>query len=135
MQWDNFVNKVQNELSAGNNFFDFDVPFEEEHQLTRATALGLRKLFAYSYNIANSTELHYHVVYRKGDTDQDRQAWNSVRSNKWILIHGVRFVPDILIRRSLIPQRISCPSKLNTSKRPKLPKLLPQPSVNLLFTA
>ncbi len=102
MKWVDFVSKVQNELSTGKRFFEFDVPFEEEHLLTRAIALGLRRLFADSYSIlANSAELHHHVVYRKGDAEEDKKAWNSVRPQKWIQVHGVRFVPDILIRRTV----------------------------------
>lgn len=102
MKWADFVSKVQNELKTGNRFFNFNIPFEEEHMLTREIALGLRKLFADSYNVkANSTKLYHHVVYRQGDVDQDRQAWKSVRSDKWILVHGVRYVPDILVRRTL----------------------------------
>jgi hypothetical protein len=102
MTWTDFVKKVQNELRTGEKFFDLNVPFEQEHLLTRTIVVGLRTLFADSYDVrGNPAKLHYHVVYRNGDVEEDRQAWNSVRSEKWIQMHGVRYVPDILVRRRL----------------------------------
>jgi len=44
-------------------------------------------------------DLPYHVVYRKGSTPEDRAAWNLVQKHKWIQVHGLDFVPDVVMFR------------------------------------
>jgi len=100
MRWIDFVNRVYSELKDGNRLFDFGETFEREQQLTHTIALGLRKFFAESYGLpADPERLSYHVLYRQGDTDSDKEAWKQSQMDKWIFFQGVRFVPDILIRR------------------------------------
>lgn len=102
MKWIDFVNRVYSELQNGSRLFDFTQTFEREQQLTREMALGLRKFFVESYDLQITSEaLPYHVLYRQGDTPIDKLAWSQSQTDKWISFHGVRFVPDILIRRSL----------------------------------
>jgi hypothetical protein len=102
MKWVDFVNCVYSELKDGSRLFDFVQSFGREQQLTRQVALGLRKFFAESYDLpVNSESLSYHVLYRQGDTHTDKLAWTQSQKDKWISFHGVRFVPDILIRRRL----------------------------------
>ena len=119
MKWIGFVNRVYAELKNESRFFDFNQAFEKEQQLTRVMALGLRKLFAESYNLpVNSEALPYHVLYRQGDTQTDKLAWTQSKLDKWISFHGVRFVPDILIRRRLDDPDDIYPIEIKLIKKP-----------------
>jgi len=119
MDWDRFKENVYIELSKGKPFFDFRGPFRDEHQLTAEIVLGLRKLFSSSYRKKrNSIDLHYHVVYRKGDSIHDKRAWKQAKSEKWIFFHGVRFVPDILVFENLNASRKVLPIEVKLIKRP-----------------
>jgi hypothetical protein len=98
MEWNDFINKISFELSKGNDYFNFSEPSDDEHDLVKKMVLGLRRLIAESYGISHdSKKLHYHVVYRQGDNEEDKLAWNKIKDNKWIFFHDVRFVPDIMI--------------------------------------
>jgi hypothetical protein len=102
--WPAFVRRVQNELSTSKRgFLNLDVPFAREQDLTRVIALGLRSLFIDFYGLASSPDVHHHVVYRQGDEHKDRGAWTAAKPDKWITVHGLNFVPDVLIRRTLNP--------------------------------
>jgi hypothetical protein len=97
MKWGSFVNRVYSELEAGSSLFNFAQPFENEQKLTRELVYGLRKLFAESFSV-KSKLLPYHVIGRQGGTQEEKLAWKQSKPEKWILFHGVRFVPDILVR-------------------------------------
>ncbi len=43
------------------------------------------------------------MIARQGDEPEDHAAWKAAVLDKWILLHGVRFVPDVLIRPTLNP--------------------------------
>jgi len=102
MKWNQFIELICSELQHGDKLADFGVAFEDEHSLTRAISLGIRDLFTDTFrNQFDPSMISHHVVYRQGDTPQDKEAWNRSQSDKWIRFHGVRFVPDILIRRQL----------------------------------
>ena len=117
MRWIDFVNRVYSELEDGSRLFDFVQTFEREQQLTRMIALGLRTFFAESYDLpANSEALVYHVLYRQGDTDADKVAWNQSQVDKWISFQGVRFVPDILIRRKMNDPNLILPIEVKLIK-------------------
>jgi hypothetical protein len=90
---------VYSELKAGSNLFNFAQSFEKEQELTREIVRGLRKFFAESYDLSiKPEELPYRVLCRQGDTQEEKLAWKQSKRKKWISFHGVRFVPDILIR-------------------------------------
>jgi hypothetical protein len=98
MDWQEFVNKCHNTLKSESRYFDFEASFDKEHDLTEYLVLGLRRLFADCFGLSPADkELHYRVVYRNGDNPLDKTAWNESKVSKWILYHGVRFVPDILV--------------------------------------
>lgn len=102
MEWSDFANHVYHELGKGNALFNFHQPFQKEQELTRQLGIGLRKLFAESYGLPVTYDaLSYHVIFRDGDTQKDKDAWKKSKSDKWIPFHGVRFVPDFLIRRNI----------------------------------
>lgn len=99
MQWSQFESDVRSALVGESGHIDLSVPFEDEHALTEAIALGLRRLFSESFGIpADSNNLCHCVAYRKGKTAEDRRAWKLARKFKWIEIQGRNFVPDVLIR-------------------------------------
>ncbi len=77
--------------------------FAREQDLTRAIAVGLRRLFVDFYGPASLSDIHHHVVYRQGDDERDHRAWTAAKPDKWITVHGLNFVPDVLIRRTLNP--------------------------------
>ncbi len=100
MEWVDFVNQVYFELKQGKTLFSFGRPLEKEQDLTKEIVKGLRK-FVIDNQSVQFKELPYYVLSRQGETPEERLAWNQCQSEKWILFHGVRFVPDILIRRTL----------------------------------
>lgn len=102
--WSEFIERVEVELRTGaGGFVSLGMPFKREQSLTRAIALGLRELFIAFYGSESAAEVHRHVVYREGDTLEDRKAWKAAQPEKWIRLHGLNFVPDVLIRPNLDP--------------------------------
>jgi hypothetical protein len=100
MKWVDFVGSVYNELIRGNLFSDFRRHIEDEQTLTRTIAIGLRNLYASSFNLpVDSDDLYQRVTYRKGDTEKDKKAYSRAKDDRWIFFHDVFFAPDILIRR------------------------------------
>jgi hypothetical protein len=98
MNWHEFVDKCYNALKSESHHISFESSFNKEQDLTSHIVLGLRHLFADCFCLSPADKgLYYHVIYRQGDSDHDRIAWNKSKASKWILYHGVRFVPDILI--------------------------------------
>lgn len=96
MLWQDFIDKFSHSLQTEQIFTG--ETFELEHELTRHLVLYLRKLYSEYFNISPDDEiLYYSVIYRKGDTEHDKRAWKKAKASKWIMCHGVRFVPDILI--------------------------------------
>jgi len=95
MEWNQFILRVRQQLETAN----FSGDFPKEHPLTRAIALGLRPLFAESFGVSDEQDLHYHVVYRDGDEDEDRKAWTLIQKVKWVNVLGMDFVPDVLVIR------------------------------------
>jgi hypothetical protein len=98
MKWDNFANHVSTELETGSSLFNFAKPFKNEQELTREIVRGLRDSFAQSFSVKDKLLLPYHVICRQGDTQEEKLVWKESKPEKWIPFHGVRFVPDILIR-------------------------------------
>jgi len=100
MEWADFVESVCNELIRGNVFSDFRCHFEDEQALTRTIAVGIRTLFASSFNLpVDSDDLYHRVTYRRGDTQKDKKAYSHAKDDRWVFFHDVFFAPDILIRR------------------------------------
>jgi hypothetical protein len=96
------VERVRSTLSGDNAHIDFSAPFVSEQALTEAIALGLRRVFSESFGVpATSPDLCHYVVYRKGGTEEDKVAWHKAQPDKWIVVQGRNFVPDVLIRRPL----------------------------------
>ena len=104
-QWPDFVRQVESELETGKRgHLSLDEPFDRESDLTRAIVHGLRRLFAEFYgNGSTNAAIHHHVIARQGQESEDHLAWKAAVRDKWILLHGVRFVPDVLIRPTLSP--------------------------------
>ena len=97
--WATFVEHVESELATGERrYIQLDESFESEQALTTSIALGLRQLYLSTYQVASPAGIYAHVVYRKGSDPEDRAAWTSARDHKWTVLHGARFVPDILVR-------------------------------------
>src|SRR4051812_11421892 len=100
--WSAFIEHVEDELRTSRcGFLDLDGVFGREQSLTQEIALGLRKLFIDFYGADTAAQIHHHVVYRQGVTPNDRKAWKAAKRDKWINLHGLNFVPDILIRPNL----------------------------------
>src|SRR4051812_47818797 len=98
--WPNFVEQVVDTMATRINL---DRPCARERDLTRRVAHGLRDLFTARYPIDSAATVHHHVTFRQGRELEDRKAWTAAKPDKWITVHGLRFVPDILIRRTLKP--------------------------------
>ncbi len=95
--WESFVASVEHhlrhvlELSGS--------ALDNEHDLVERIALDLRERLFY----AVSPEEHpYHVVYRDGRTEDDRKAWRLAKKVKWLRLHGLDFVPDVIISRQSV---------------------------------
>jgi len=104
VQWAEFVNRVRKQLETGDDMYRYhgQKPFDDEYALTRAVALSLRDHFSQSFGVpADSRQIHHHVVYRDGDKPEDRLAWKAAKPYKWVVVQGLRFVPDVLVRRTL----------------------------------
>jgi hypothetical protein len=101
LEWSTFVTQVRDELATGTRYLNFDKPSESEQELTRTIGKALRSLFLASY--IPSASVHHHVVFRQGVDIEDQEAWTAAKPDKWIMLHGLRFVPDVLIRRTLLP--------------------------------
>lgn len=99
MDWNEFVARVTKELCTDSGYINFRVPFAKEQDLTREIAHGLRRLFSECF--PDATDLHDRVVCRKGDEPEDRRAWKGSQRYKWVNVHGLNFVPDVLLRGSL----------------------------------
>lgn len=98
LAWTEFVRRVQDELSADNSCIDFHASFESEHALNEHIVMGLRDLFRAHYPLERT--IHDHVLYRNGREAEDRRAWHDALPRKYVVLHGLRFVPDVLIQRS-----------------------------------
>ena len=94
-----------------------DRAFDNESALTMTIAKGLRGLFKKSYPVSSSSSIHQHVVYRDGDEKEDKLAWNASIPDKWIGVHGLRFVPDVLIRRTLNQPKDVLPIEIKLVKK------------------
>ena len=121
IRWSDFVLQVQDELSTGRRgYLNLDEAFAKERDLTKAIVSGLRRLFKESYPGSDSpkTKIHHHVTARQGDDPEDHRAWKAAMCDKWILVHGVRFVPDILIRPTLNPVTEVLPIEIKLVQKP-----------------
>jgi hypothetical protein len=119
MIWQEFLDKCYKTLKSESRYFEFEVSFDKEHDLTEYLVLGLRRLFADSFGLSPvDKELHYRVVYRNGDSHLDKLAWNESKISKWILYHGVRFVPDILVfkNENVLPVEVKLIKKPGTAQ-------------------
>lgn len=96
-RWGGFVAAVRTALQGlDEGCLSLDRPFQREQDCTAAIALGLRELFARHY--PDVPDDPSHVVAREGLSEADRRSWKEAVADKWIDVHGVRFVPDVLIR-------------------------------------
>ena len=121
IQWTDFVQQVEDELSTGNRgHLILDESFAKERDLTKAIVHGLRRLFKEAYPDSHSlkTSIYHHVVARQGDDPEDRRAWTDALPDKWIRVYGVTFVPDILIRPTLNPVTKVLPIEIKFVRKP-----------------
>ena len=121
IQWTDFVQQVEDELSTGNRgHLILDEFFAKERDLTKAIVHGLRRLFKEAYPDSHSlkTSIYHHVVARQGDDPEDRRAWTDALPDKWIRVYGVTFVPDILIRPTLNPVTEVLPIEIKFVRKP-----------------
>ena len=80
--------------------------FSDEEALTLYLATGLREVFRGHFGLTSrSVSLCDHVVFRNGPTPEDQRAWTACIENKRIPVHGIDYVPDILIRLAPGQQR------------------------------
>jgi len=102
MEWTAFNAHVADYLKHGRiQKIDGANPSGSEQALTEVVARSLRDLFQRSFPDTPQGDLPYHVVYRKGSTPEDRASWNLVQKHKWIEVHGLDFVPDVVVFRHL----------------------------------
>ena len=101
--WINFVNEVSKALRCQGTHFPLNGTYSNENELTCAIGEGLRRLFSEHLPIDSDKQVEHHVTFRDGATTTDRKAWKEARPEKWVYVHGVKFVPDVLVRRTLNP--------------------------------
>jgi hypothetical protein len=121
MKWIDFITQVHQELVRGELFSDYQFNFNSEQELTQSIGIGLRKLFALSYNLSeNCEELHNIVTFRRGPSQRDRVAYAKAKNDRWVFFHSVFFAPDILIRKEPgnISDTLAIEVKLLTEKSP-----------------
>jgi hypothetical protein len=114
MEWLTFINRVRDELVSGKLFNDFRVPIAKEQDLTEVAGIGLRKLYADTFNLSpNSDELLDHVSFRQGPTDKDKLAYKKAKKDRWVFFHDVFYAPDIIIKDLDNHNNIYCRSRSN----------------------
>jgi len=100
MDWEEFFEKVYNELANGQEISNFLKSFPTEKDLTHEIGIGIRKLFSKNFSVPiNSATISEHVTFREGSTVADKRAWTYAKKDKWIYFHKLFFVPDILVRK------------------------------------
>ena len=99
--WETFVANAVDWLRGASLSHGAGQGFPDEQALTQYLALGLRKEFMEHFGLeADSAALPGHIPFRDGPTPEDKAAWAASQDDKWIAVHGVNFVPDILIRQT-----------------------------------
>ena len=94
--------------------------FSDEEALTLYLATGLREVFRGHFGLTSrSVSLCDHVVFRNGPTPEDQRAWTACIENKRIPVHGIDYVPDILIRLAPGQQRPVLPLEVKLIKNKK----------------
>ena len=100
-EWEIFVTNAVDWLRGASLSHGAVQGFPDEQALTQYLALGLRKEFMEYFGLeAGSAALPDHIPFRDGPTPEDKAAWAACQDDKWIAVHGVHFVPDILIRQT-----------------------------------
>jgi len=98
MDWQEFVEGCYNTLKFVALHVATEESFNKEQDLTRYIVLALRRTYAEYFGLSPKDKLlHNRIIFRQGDSDADKIAWKKAKDSKWIMYHGVRFVPDILI--------------------------------------
>ena len=100
-EWKTFVINAVDWLRGASLSHGAVQGFLDEQALTQYLALGLRKEFIEHFGLeADSAALPDHIPFRDGPTPEDKAAWAACQDDKWIAVHGVNFVPDILVRQT-----------------------------------
>ena len=101
--WINFVDEVSKALRGWGAYLPLNETYPNENALTCSIGAGLRRLFCEHLPVDPDKQLEHHVTFRNGPTTADHRAWKEAQPDKWVCVHGVQFVPDVLVRRTLQP--------------------------------
>ena len=52
------------------------------------------------FTVAAGPDIHHLVTFRDGPEAEDKRGWTAAKLDKWIRVHGTKFVPDVLVRRT-----------------------------------
>src|SRR4051812_37418049 len=99
--WSGFVDELITQLQGDGTYLQLDATCYRELDLTHAIGRGIRRLFRDRLPVTDTLGIQDHVPYHQGAEPGDGAAWKAARPDKWITMHGVRFVPDVLVRRTL----------------------------------